>query len=305
MSFEKELEQLAGVEIRKEEPLSRHTTFRIGGPAQYYLMPERMESIREIVELCRRYDMPCRVIGNGSNLLCADEGFRGVILDLVYGMNRCEIMGNEIVAEAGVLLGSLAKKAMTAGLTGMEFAAGIPGSVGGALVMNAGAYGGEMKQIVRWARVLTEEGQILTVPAEKLDLAYRHSAVKSNSWIVLQAGFELQPGDPDTIRGTMEDLAARRREKQPLEYPSAGSTFKRPAGYFAAQLIDEAGLKGLTVGGAQVSEKHAGFVINRGGATAADVWNLCREIRRCVNEKNGVELELEVEVIGECHFPPM
>lgn len=305
MSFESKIKELAWERVRMHEPLSRHTTFRIGGPADYYVMPERMSELEGVVKVCREYGMPYQVIGNGSNLLCADEGFRGVLIDTSFGLNRCRIEGNMLRAEAGVLLGALAKKAMTAGLTGLEFAAGIPGTAGGALVMNAGAYGGEIKQVVRWARVLTKEGEIKTVSAEELALSYRRSSVRSNGWIVLEAGFELAPGEPEEIQATMNALAVKRREKQPLEYPSAGSTFKRPEGYFAAQLIDEAGLKGFTVGGAQVSEKHAGFVINRGNATASDVLTLCQTVRDRIRQNTGVTLELEVEVIGICHFPPM
>ncbi len=306
MSFKIELEKLAG-RVLYQEPLSQHTTFRIGGPVDYYVMPEGIEELKKVITLCRQYQVPFRIMGNGSNLLCADDGVEGVIIDMVRGVNQLDIdeENGMITAQAGVMLSVLARRAQMTGLTGLEFAAGIPGSVGGALVMNAGAYGGEMKQVVRWARVLTREGQEVVVSAEDLDLSYRHSAIRPNGWIVLEAGFQLEKGDAAEIRETMDDLAVRRREKQPLEFPSAGSTFKRPAGYFAAQLIDEAGLKGFTVGGAQVSEKHAGFVINRGGATAADVMALCDAVKEKIRQHAGVELEMEVERIGgrSCHFP--
>ena len=308
MSFEKEIKCLEG-KVLYQEPLSRHTTFRIGGPADYYVMPESVEECKKVIALCRQYQVPFQVMGNGSNLLCADDGVEGVIIDVVRGLNQCQVdvEQHRITAQAGVMLSVLARKAQAAGLTGLEFAAGIPGSAGGALVMNAGAYGGEMKQVVCQARVLTTEGQERIVSVEELDLAYRHSAIRANGWIVLEVTYELKAGDADEIRRTMDDLAVRRREKQPLEFPSAGSTFKRPVGYFAAQLIDEAGLKGFTVGGAQVSEKHAGFVINRKGATAADVMALCEAVKEKIRQRVGVELEMEVERIGgrSCHFPPM
>lgn len=308
MNFENRLGEL-GVSVLYQEPLSRHTTFRIGGPADYYVMPENVEQLKEVIALCREYQVPCQVVGNGSNLLCADDGVEGVVIDMVRGMKSCEVdpKAGTITAQAGVLLSALARRAQQSGLTGLEFAAGIPGSVGGALVMNAGAYGGEMRQVVRQARVLTADGQERVVSLEELDLSYRHSSIRPNGWTVLEVTYQLEPGDPEVIRATMDDLAARRREKQPLEFPSAGSTFKRPVGYFAAQLIDKAGLKGFTVGGAQVSEKHAGFVINRGGATAADVMALCHAVKEKIRSQVGVELEMEVERIGgrTCHFPPM
>jgi len=308
MSFEDRLGGL-GVSVLYREPLSRHTTFRIGGPADYYVMPENVEQVKQVIALCREYDMPFYVVGNGSNLLCADDGVEGVVIDLVRGLNFCHVNqeAGTITAQAGVLLSALARRAQQSGLSGLEFAAGIPGSVGGALVMNAGAYGGEMKQVVCQALVLTAEGQEQVVSLEELDLSYRHSAIRPNGWTVLEVTYQLKPGESKEIRGVMDDLAARRREKQPLEFPSAGSTFKRPAGHFAAQLIDEAGLKGFTVGGAQVSEKHAGFVINRGGATAADVMALCQAVKEQIFARTGVELEMEVERIGgrTCHFPPM
>ena len=308
MSFESEIKEL-GCNILEQEPMSRHTTFRIGGPAEYYVMPESIAQLKQIVGLCRQYEMPFFIMGNGSNLLCADEGVEGVVIDMVRGLNGLEIDETTgcITAQAGVMLATMARRAQMAGLTGLEFAAGIPGSVGGALVMNAGAYGGEMKQVVCEATVLTREGEEQVVSLEDLDLSYRHSAVKGQGWILLEAKFQLAKGDAEEIRRAMDDLAVKRREKQPLEFPSAGSTFKRPVGHFAAQLIDEAGLKGLTVGGAQVSEKHAGFVINRGGATAADVVALCTMVKDKIYQATGVELEMEVERIGgrSCHFPPM
>ena len=299
MPFEEKLYTLAKDRLWKAEPMSRHTTFCIGGPADYYVAPADAATLCEVVRLCRREGAPYCVIGNGSNLLCRDAGFHGVIIDTTRGLTGCEAAEGGLRAEAGVLLGILAKKALEAGLAGLEFAAGIPGSVGGAMVMNAGAYGGEMGQVAGRVEVLTGEGEILTVPAGQMDFSYRHSAVREKGWIVLAASFSLTPGEPEAIRERMEELAKRRRQRQPLEYPSAGSAFKRPAEGFAAQLIDEAGLKGLRIGGAQVSEKHAGFVINRGGATAADVLRLYTAIQERVRERTGTCLELEVEVIGE------
>lgn len=299
MSFEEKLYTLAGGQVFKAEPMSRHTTFRIGGPADWYVAPADAEALCRVAELCRTEQVPYRVIGNGSNLLCSDRGFAGVILDTTHGLVNCTVNGTELRAGAGVLLGSLARKALEAGLTGLEFAAGIPGSVGGAMVMNAGAYGREMKQVVRQVQVLTKEGEIAAISVDQMDFAYRHSAVRREGWIVLEVCFGLEPGERTDIRGRMEELAGKRRQSQPLEYPSAGSTFKRPAAGYAAQLIDETGLKGLRIGGAQVSEKHAGFVVNCGGASFADVQKLCAAIQDRVRERTGIWLEPEVEVIGE------
>ncbi len=307
MDFARELSMLAGDRVSAEEPLSRHTTFRIGGPASYFVTPADEEELAAVIALCRRFQVPFFLLGNGSNLLCADDGYGGVVVNTTACLNGIKTEGDKVRACAGALLGSVAREAMAAGLTGFEFAAGIPGSVGGAMVMNAGAYGGEMSQVTEWVRVLTPEGHILTLAADEMDFGYRRSAVRGSGWIVLEACFALKAGDREEIRARMDELAARRREKQPLEYPSAGSTFKRPAGYFAARLIEDAGLKGCSVGGACVSEKHAGFVINRGGATAKDVLALCQLIKKRVKEQAGVELQMEVEVLGgrECHFPPM
>ena len=307
MDFGSELEKAAGSRIKRNEALSRHTTFRIGGPADYFVTPESEEKLAEVIALCRRFQVPYFILGNGSDLLCADEGYRGAAVNTTACLNGVRAEGNRVLAGSGALLGNVAKAALAEGLTGFEFAAGIPGSVGGAMVMNAGAYGGEMSQVVEWVRVLTPEWQVRTVPVREMDFSYRRSAVRGNGWIVLEACFALEPGKPEEIRARMEELAAKRRDKQPLEFPSAGSTFKRPAGHFAARLIEEAGLKGTSVGGACVSEKHAGFVINRGDATAADVLALCRLIQERVRETSGVDLEMEVEIIGGlgCHFPPI
>lgn len=299
MFFEEGLYKKVGERLLAAEPMSRHTTFRIGGPADWYVAPYDEAELASVISLCREAGIPFLILGNGSNLLCGDGGFRGVVIDMTKHFTHCVCEEDTIRAGAGLLLGSLARQAMQAGLTGLEFAAGIPGSVGGALVMNAGAYGGEMAQVTTWVRVLTPEGEFRRIPAEELDFAYRHSVIPGAGYIVVEAEFQLEPGKPDQIRARIEELAARRRAKQPLEYPSAGSTFKRPAGHFAAQLIDEAGLKGFSVGGARVSEKHAGFVINDGNATANDVLTLCSQIRQQILRTTGVELELEVALVGE------
>lgn len=281
------------------EPMNRHTTFRIGGPADLFVMPASTEEIREIIGLCRTESVPYYVIGNGSNLLVGDKGYRGVIIQIYKRMNQIQVENEKICAQAGALLSRTASAACEASLTGMEFASGIPGTVGGALRMNAGAYGGEMKQIVESAKVLTTEGEILNLSLEELGLGYRTSVISKNDYVALGAVLSLRQGNRDVIRGRMEELRKKRVEKQPLEYGSAGSTFKRPEGYFAGKLIQDAGLCGYRVGDAQVSEKHCGFVINRGNATAADVLRLMRYIVDRVEENSGVRLEPEVKKIGE------
>ena len=287
---------LPGECIKTNEPMSRHTTFRIGGPARYYVRPKTREQLARTAMLCRRENVSWYVVGHGSNLLAGDEGYDGVILS-TEGLTQCQVEGEEMRAEAGLLLSRAAKEAARMSLGGFEFAAGIPGTVGGAVVMNVGAYGSELKDVLTWVRVLDTEGKILTLEAGELELGYRTSRIPSEGYVVLEAGFKLAAGDREAILGRMEELAAKRREKQPLDYPSAGSTFKRPAGHFAGKLIEDAGLRGFRVGGAQVSEKHCGFVINRKDATAADVMELCREVKRRVREQSGVELELEVKLL--------
>lgn len=281
-----------------EEPMSRHTTFRIGGPAQLMVTPGTAQ-LPEVVAWCRERKVPYTIIGNGSNLLVGDGGIRGIVIALGSRASDIAVEGNVITAEAGALLSRTAHRAAEAGLAGMEFAAGIPGSLGGAVVMNAGAYGGEMKDIIVSVQVLTQEGQMCWREAGEMDFGYRHSAVADNGDIVLSARIELTPGDREAIRGRMEELRDQRVAKQPLEYPSAGSTFKRPEGYYAGKLIMDAGLRGFRVGDAQVAEKHCGFVINRGHATAHEVDALMQEVRRRVKEQSGVELEPEVRRIGE------
>ena len=281
------------------EPMSRHTTFRIGGPAEIFLMPESFEQIRDILLLCRQEQLPYFVLGNGSNLIVSDSGYRGVIIQMDRNMGDIKLEGTEIRACAGALLSSIAAVARKASLTGFEFAGGIPGTLGGAAVMNAGAYGGEMKDVLREVTVMTKDGEILILPAERLEMGYRTSIIRKAGYLVLEAVISLEPGDPREILDRTKELAEKRTEKQPLDYPSAGSTFKRPEGYFAGKLIMDSGLRGYRVGGAQVSEKHCGFVINTGDATAKDVRELMDHVIRTVKEKYGVTLEPEVKFLGE------
>ena len=282
-----------------DEPMSQHTTFRIGGPADVFVMPENYEQIREVLRLCKEEKLPFFVLGNGSNLLVSDSGYRGVIIQMDRNMEEIRLDGEEIHACAGALLSSVAVAARNASLTGFEFAGGIPGTIGGAAVMNAGAYGGELKDVLKEVTVMTREGEILTIPADKLEMGYRTSIIKTSGYLVLEAVISLKKGDEEKIRAVMKDLSERRTEKQPLDYPSAGSTFKRPEGYFAGKLIMDSGLRGYRAGGAQVSEKHCGFVINAGGATAEDVRTLMEHVIEVVREKYGVTLEPEVKFLGD------
>ena len=283
--------------IRLQEPMSRHTTFRIGGMAEIFLMPTIKEAV-DVITLCRAKKIPYTIIGNGSNLLVGDKGIPGVVIEFGANASSIEVKENMIHAEAGALLSKVAHKALEASLGGMEFAAGIPGSIGGAVVMNAGAYGGEMKDVLTSVRVMTEEGEIMELPAEELGLGYRTSIIPEKRYIVLGAVISLTEGKKEEIKAQMDDLRQKRVSKQPLEYPSAGSTFKRPEGYFAGKLIQDAGLKGYQVGDAQVSEKHSGFVINRGNATAADVMQLISDVADKVKEQFGVTMEPEVKRVG-------
>ena len=281
------------------EAMSRHTTFKIGGPADYFLMPDKDTDVGCIVKICKESAIPYFILGNGRNLLVGDGGYRGAVIQIYKNMSAVTVEGTEITVQAGALLSSVAAAAKNAALTGFEFAGGIPGTMGGAVVMNAGAYGGEMKDVLTEVTVMDEEGEIVTLPADKLELGYRTSIIKTAGYIVLEAKLQLKEGNPEVIRETMKDLTIRRTTKQPLEYPSAGSTFKRPEGYFAGKLIMDSGLAGYQVGGAQVSEKHCGFVINAGGATARDVRTLMDNVRDIVYKKYGVTLEPEVKFLGD------
>lgn len=281
------------------EAMSRHTTFKIGGPADHFLVPDTGADVGRIVKICKENGIPYFILGNGSNLLVGDGGYRGAVIQIYKNMSAVTVEGTEITAQAGALLSSVAAAAKNSALTGFEFAGGIPGTMGGAVVMNAGAYGGEMKDVLTEVTVMDGEGEIFTLPAEELELGYRTSIIKTAGYIVLEAKIRLKEGDPEVIRETMKDLTIRRTTKQPLEYPSAGSTFKRPEGYFAGKLIMDSGLAGYQVGGAQVSEKHCGFVINAGGATARDVRTLMDDVRDIVYKKYGVTLEPEVKFLGD------
>ena len=289
--------QAAGIPYRENEPLAAHCTFKIGGPAQVFVQPEREEQLCRAIALCKQQRTRYYVLGNGSNILFADEGYQGAVLDVSALHSVVEVNGTTLCAGAGVRLSTLCKAALEHALTGLEFAYGIPGTVGGAGYMNAGAYGGEMKDVLTAVRYLTAEGKIVKAPAAELDLGYRHSAFETNDGCILSAVLQLQHGDPAAIRARMEELMQKRIDKQPLDKPSAGSTFKRPAGAFAAALIDQCGLRGYRHGGAAVSEKHCGFVVNLGGATCTDVLALCEEVRAIVKEKTGYDLEKEIRVV--------
>lgn len=295
----RQLEEIVGVgQVKEQEPMALHTTFRIGGPADYYVTPMTVEQVVGVRKWCKDQQMPMTLVGNGSNLLVGDGGIRGVVMTL-GGLNDIRIEGTEVRAGAGVMLATLAAQTAKAGLSGLQYAGGIPGTLGGGITMNAGAYGGELKDNLTEVLLLTEEGEAVWVPAAEMELGYRTSRIQRTGEPVLAAAFRLQPGEPEQILAEIQEFNARRREKQPLEYPSAGSTFKRPEGYFAGKLIQDAGLAGYRVGDAQVSEKHCGFVINRGRATAAQVLELVRQVQDRVQEQFGVKLEPEIRMIGE------
>lgn len=281
-----------------QESMASHTTFRIGGLADCFVQLENTEQLIKVQKYLSQVGVPFFVLGNGSNLLVSDAGFRGAILQIGSKMNRVTVEGNVIVAQAGASMAQIARTAMEHELTGMEFASGIPGTIGGGVVMNAGAYGGELSQIVTQVNVVNNEGEIMELDNETMEFGYRTSTIRNNPFTVTEVILRLEKGDRRQIRERMEELAAKRREKQPLEYPSAGSTFKRPAGHYAGQLIMEAGLRGFQCGGAKVSDKHCGFVINTGNATAEDVRKLIREVQARVRDKFNVDLETEVLFLG-------
>ena len=287
----------AGIPFRENEPLAAHCTFKIGGPAQLFVQPQTEQQLCSVAALCKEQAVRYYLLGNGSNILFADEGFAGVVIDISALGSDIAVEGNMLTAGAGVRLVALCRAALEHGLSGLEFAYGIPGTVGGAVYMNAGAYGGEMKDVLTVVRYLTAEGEVVQASAAELDLSYRHSIFEENGGCILSAQFALQPGNAADIRAKMDELMAKRADKQPLDKPSAGSTFKRPAGAFAAALIDQCGLRGFRHGGAAVSDKHCGFVVNLGGATCADVLALCDEVRAIVKEKTGYELEKEIRVV--------
>ena len=280
------------------EPMCEHTTLKLGGPADYLVFPRSAEEINALFAEAGAYNLPVTVIGHGSNLLVLDGGIRGLVICIGKNMRTITREGNMITAQAGAMLGSVAVEAAEAGLSGLEFASGIPGTVGGGVTMNAGAYNGEMSQVVKTVKALSPGGKEIVLSREEMDFSYRHSAVTEKNLIVTEATFELQPRDPATIRAKMSELHARRAEKQPLDVPSAGSTFKRPEGFFAAALIDQCGLKGYSIGGARVSMKHAGFLVNT-GTSSKDFYDLMQKVQQIVEERVGVKLEPEIKIIGE------
>lgn len=297
--YDKVVDIVGEENVHTDEPMSRHTTFRIGGNADYFVKPGNADEVAAVIVVCREYNIPYFILGNGSNLLVSDDGYRGMIINIMDNMDSVTVDGRIITAQAGAMLVRVSVMARDNALTGLEFASGIPGTIGGAVYMNAGAYGGEMKNVVKTVRAIDEYGRIYELDSEKMDFSYRHSIVEERKLIVLVVTLELEHGSREAIDDRMKELAEARRSKQPLEYPSAGSTFKRPEGYFAGKLIMDAGLRGYSVGGAQVAEKHCGFVINKGGATASDVVELIRDVQHDVDDKFGVTLEPEVKMLGE------
>ena len=282
-----------------DEPMSRHTTFRVGGAAKCLIKVNNKEQMKKLIPYLHMTGQNFFILGNGSNLLVGDKGYSGILVKLGEGMESVTVEGERMKISAGTLLSKAASAARENELTGMEFASGIPGTVGGAIVMNAGAYGGEMKQIVESVEVMNMEGEILVLDNDTMEFGYRKSVIKSRPFIVLETVLCLQKGKQEEISSKMEELSRLRREKQPLEYASAGSTFKRPEGYFAGKLIMDAGLRGFSIGGAKVSEKHCGFIVNSGNATAADIREVIDEVQKCVNAKFGVTLEREVIYLGD------
>lgn len=284
--------------IKENEYMSNHTTFKIGGQAELFVAPTTAEELVYAIKVCKEHQVPYYIIGNGSNLLVPDEGLEGVVIEVYKNLNTIEIENGVITAYAGALLSKIAQTALDNSLTGFEFAHGIPGTLGGAVAMNAGAYGGEMKDVLLEATVIDEEGEVQILSLEELNLGYRTSIVSQKGYTVVAAKIKLEMGEVETIKAYMKDLAGRRRDKQPLEYASAGSTFKRPEGYFAGKLIMDSGLRGYQIGGAQVSDKHCGFIINTGNATCKDVKDLIAHVQKEVKNQFGVELETEVKMIG-------
>ena len=292
-------QKISSENIFINEMMSKHTSFKIGGPADIYISPSNEKEIKQAIEVCGMQNIPYYIIGNGSNLLVRDNGYRGVIIQISSNMNSISIEGNRVVAQSGTLLSALAKQIANHSLKGFEFASGIPGTIGGAVCMNAGAYGGEMKQLIESVDVIDQEGNIITLNNEELALGYRTSLVQTKGLIVIRAVLKLEYGCEEDIRALMKDYTNRRRSKQPLEMPCAGSTFKRPDGYYAGKLIQDADLVGYSIGGAQVSQKHCGFIINKGNATAKDVIDLVEYVQKTILQKFGVEMIPEIRIIGE------
>lgn len=290
---------VAPEDVMIQEPMSKHTSFRVGGPADFYVIPQNTQAIKALIKTCREANIPYFVMGNGSNLLVRDSGFRGVIIQISNRLSAVRFEGEKVYAEAGVLLSKLSKKVLDASLEGFEFASGIPGTLGGAIYMNAGAYGGEMKDVLGAVYVIDSLGNEFRIDKDELELGYRKSVLQNRELFALSACLRLKKGNQEEIKNKMNELTVQRTTKQPLDMPSAGSTFRRPEGHFAGKLIMDAGLRGYSVGGAQVSEKHCGFVVNKGDATAADILQLIEHIQREVKASFGVELHPEVRIIGE------
>lgn len=301
--FEKLLTVAKEGHVKTDELMFRHTTFRVGGPAAYFVRPDEEKELGELIRLCRNEGVPYFLLGNGSNLLVGDGGYDGVIL-YMRDFSRCQRNegSNTITAGAGVTLAAVGNLALKEGLDGFVFASRIPGSVGGSVAVNAGAYGYEMKDVLKWVRVMDREGRVMKLSVSDLRFGYRTSSIPRENYIVLEACFELKPGNREEIWAGMEELAAKRKSKQPLTYPSAGSVFKRPPGYYAGKLIQDAGLSGYRVGGAEVSRKHCGFVINRDHATASDIMMVCKDIKERVLAMSGVALEMEVRTLGSFSY---
>lgn len=285
-------------DIRLQEPMADHTTFRIGGPADCFVQIENKEQLIQVLKYLNQVEVPFFILGNGSNLLVSDKGYQGIILQIGQKMSKIEVEGDVITAQAGASMAQVARAALEHGLTGLEFASGIPGTIGGGIVMNAGAYDGELSGVVTQVNVVNGAGECMELENDSMEFGYRTSTIRNNPFTVTEVVLKLEKGDREQIKAKMEDLAARRREKQPLEYPSAGSTFKRPRGYFAGKLIMDAGLRGFRIGGARVSEKHCGFVINIGNATAEDVRDVINEVQERVKERFNVNLEPEILFLG-------
>ncbi|KEH98911.1 UDP-N-acetylmuramate dehydrogenase [Clostridium botulinum] len=299
MDINKKLESILDKEEIKNNVLMKsYTSFRVGGPADVFVTPNSYEKIRDVIKICKQYNVPYFILGNGSNLLVRDGGIRGVVINFTK-LNKILVEETKVIAESGAVLSMVSNAALKNDLTGLEFAHGIPGSVGGAVAMNAGAYNGEICQVIESATIIDSDGEIREISKEEMDLSYRNSLILKNGYIVLKATFKLQRGEYDSIKARMDDLMRRRKEKQPLEYPSAGSTFKRPEGYFAAKLIEDSELKGAHVGDAEVSVKHSGFIINKGNASAKDILDLIELVKKTVNDKFEVALNTEVRIVGE------
>ncbi|WZL72112.1 UDP-N-acetylmuramate dehydrogenase [Clostridiaceae bacterium 35-E11] len=295
--YEKLIEKISPERIMQDEPMCKHTSFKIGGPVDIMVLPHSVEEVQHVVRLCREMKIDYDIMGNGSNLLVADKGIQGVIIKIGDNFKRVDIEGEKVTAQAGILLSTLANLIVKESLQGFEFASGIPGTLGGALAMNAGAYGGEMKDVVIGASVVDDRGNVVYLTNEELELEYRSSIVQKKGFIVLEVEMKFEKGDREVIREKIKDFTQRRTTKQPLQLPSAGSTFKRPPNHFAGKLIEDAGLKGVRVGGAQVSDLHAGFIVNVDHATAEDVINLIKLVQKTVRDKFGVELHPEVKIM--------